>query len=485
MLFNSYPFLFVFLPIVVAIFWPLRALGHLAVANAFLAIASYVFYVQGEVRYPLLFLASIAFNYAVGRRIAVAEGASRSRWVAFGVIADLAVLGAFKYLNFLAAVLHLPPPRLSLPIGISFFTFTQIAYLVDVARRKADDHDPIRYGLFVTLFPHLIAGPILHHAEVMPQLRTRSDRGFAYSVATGLPLLAIGLFKKTVIADAAAPISSGLFARAHAGEALMLGPAWLAAVAYTAQIYFDFSGYSDMAVGLGRMLGIDLPVNFNSPYQATSIADFWRRWHITLSRFLRDYVYIPLGGNRRGRLRHHLNLFATMFIGGVWHGAGWTFMLWGALHGALLVLERAATALRERAGLPALPRPVARLLVLFLVMQAWIPFRAPDLTTAFAVWRGMFGWNGAAAQYVPVSALQISAVSLALLGSICLPNSQQWLASVHIGLDSPGYDALRPAPSLRGFELAPTVGWTLLLGIVLGLSVRAIGGSSEFIYFQF
>ncbi len=356
MLFNSYTFLFLFLPVALAGAFVL-ARYRTSFAVAWLVFASLFFYGWWSWRHVPLLVASIAFNYIAGAAIVRRGGKAGGK--AFGILAgavaaNLAVLGYFKYAGFLVANVDaflgtgMRVEAIVLPLGISFFTFTQIAYLVDVYR------DPVRYGvvpyaLFVSYFPHLIAGPILHHREMMPQFAAPTSYRFDYSnLAAGLTIFAIGLFKKTVLADGIAPYASPVYAQAAQGYAPGMVEAWGAAVAFGLQLYFDFSAYSDMAVGLSKMLGIRMPVNFESPYKATSIVEFWRRWHMTLSRFLRDYVYVALGGNRRGTARRYANLLVTMLLGGLWHGAAWTFVLWGALHGAFLAINHGWIALRRR-----------------------------------------------------------------------------------------------------------------------------------------
>ncbi|MGH9648052.1 MAG: MBOAT family O-acyltransferase, partial [Bryobacteraceae bacterium] len=355
MLFNSYPFLLGFLPVTLFGFF---AIGQSSrrLAAAWLAFASLVFYGWWNPIYVLLLAASIAFNYTLGVRIARArhraDGAAK-RWVVLAVAVNLAVLGYFKYANFFvdnfASVARFHPDiaKIVLPLGISFYTFTQIAFLFDAYRGKVIEFNPVHYALFVTYFPHLIAGPILHHAEMMPQFRQRAIyRVNAENFAVGLTIFAIGLFKKTVLADGIAPFVGPLFSTAASSPPSFLD-AWGGALTYTCQLYFDFSGYSDMAIGLSRLFGVVLPLNFDSPYKAANIIDFWRRWHMTLSRFLRDYVYFGLGGNRHGLARRYINLFVTMLLGGLWHGAGWTFVAWGALHGVYLMINHAWRALRH------------------------------------------------------------------------------------------------------------------------------------------
>ncbi len=295
----------------------------------------------------------------MGERILRARqvGNSSTRALLFvAVAANLAALAYFKYADFfLRTAVNLtgadiPLLGVVLPLGISFFTFTQIAYLVDVHAGKVIERNPIHYGLFVTYFPHLIAGPVLHHAEMMPQFRLAEIyRPYLRNFAIGLTFLCLGLAKKVLVADSVAPLANAVFGLGPEVE-LAASAAWLGVIAYTLQIYFDFSGYSDMAVGLSLLFGVRLPYNFNSPYQAWNITEFWRRWHMTLSRFLRDYLYVPLGGNRLGRTRRYVNLMVTMLLGGLWHGASWTFVVWGGLHGAYLVVNHAWQWLKEKSG---------------------------------------------------------------------------------------------------------------------------------------
>src|SRR3954464_15652702 len=342
MLFSSYAFLFQFLPATALAFaaarrWSPRC-GILV-----LACASLIFYGAWKPVYLLVLLGSIGFNFWLGLNM---EDASRRRRIGtLGVVLNLALLAYFKYTNFifdsLGALTGTPLPFVNvvLPLGISFFTFQQIAYLVDVMRGAKVERDIISYTLLVSFFPHLVAGPVVHHAEMIPQFkRARSGRS-AVLAARGLSIFVAGLFKKVVIADNLAQFVSPVFAHLDAGGGVSTEWAWLSTLAYTLQIYFDFSGYSDMAIGLALMFGIPLPVNFRSPYRATSIIEFWRRWHITLSRFLRDYLYIPLGGNRLGERRRYVNLLVTMLLGGLWHGAAWNFVIWGGLHGIYLCIN--------------------------------------------------------------------------------------------------------------------------------------------------
>ncbi len=390
MLFNSYPFIFLFLPIALLGYFLLGNISGLA-PILWLALASLVFYSVSNWQFVPLLLVSVAFNYALGsllirqRPHAVPSFAI----LTVAVAGDLLVLGYFKYAGFFANNLNAVFSTglivdIMLPVGISFYTFTQIAFLVDAYRGQVARYGLPYYALFVTYFPHLIAGPILHHKDMIPQFeREQTKRPDPHLILCGLVIFAIGLFKKTCLADGIQPY-----------VALAFGPttpsfdqAWIGALAYTFQLYFDFSGYSDMAIGISLMFGIFLPLNFNSPYKAISIIDFWRRWHMTLSQFLRDYLYIPLGGNRRGRILRYVNLMITMVLGGLWHGPAWTFVVWGALHGAYLCVNHAwsnygpATAPR----LARLANIAALILTFASVVIAWVFFRAESLSSALTI----------------------------------------------------------------------------------------------------
>jgi len=368
MLFNSFGFLFLYLPVVLAGYFVLRR-WRAGWTAAWLAAASLFFYACGDARHLPLLLGSILFNYWCARQ---------RRWLPFGVAANLALLAYFKYANFFIDVVT--------PVGISFFTFTQIAYLIDCRRGGTGEYRLTQYALFVSYFPHLIAGPVLHHKEMMPQF-DRPQRFDMADIGIGLSIFVVGLAKKVLLADPLSVLVAPVFAPNAQPQ---LVEAWIGTLAYTLQLYFDFSGYSDMAIGLSRLFGVRLPLNFNSPYKAANISEFWRRWHMTLSRFLRDYLYVPLGGNRHGPLRRYRNLMLTMLLGGLWHGAGWTFLVWGGLHGVFLVLHHGWQACRPSAAL----RWWGRWLTLLAVMLAWVVFRAPDLVTAAQVAQGLAGMNG-------------------------------------------------------------------------------------------
>ncbi len=369
MLFNSIEYLFFFLPAVFLVFHLLSRAPSTERQILWLALASMFFYASWKPIYLLLILASVVVNFALGRKLARCQAATRRDWLVLGVCLNLALLGYFKYTGFFLEGLNefglwlLPIPEITLPLAISFFTFQQIAYLVDVARGDCKEYQFHHYALFVLFFPQLIAGPIVHHSEMMPQFnRLRSRAQLPTDLAVGLTLIAIGLFKKVVLADNLALVADPVFAAAEDGQPLHSLDALIATFAFSFQIYFDFSGYSDIAIGSARLFGITLPENFRSPYRAASIIDIWRRWHMTLSRFLRDYLYIALGGNRRGTALRYRNLFLTMLLGGLWHGAAWTYVAWGGLHGLYLCCNHAWRYLTGRLNLAD-----------FFALPAWQP----------------------------------------------------------------------------------------------------------------
>lgn len=408
MLFNSYIFIFLFLPITLLGFHLIGSQGHHRVAGAWLVATSLFFYGWWNPAYLGLILGSMLFNYVVGVALSSRAGKGANTQakaiLVAGIAANLGLLGYYKYANFfvdnLNALLghNLVLDTIILPLGVSFFTFTQIAYLVDAHRGLVHEYSFLHYSLFVTFFPHLIAGPVLHHKEMMPQFaQSTLYRLKAEHLAVGLTIFALGLFKKVVLADGVAVYATPVFNAAEAGTALTFFEAWGGALAYTFQLYFDFSGYSDMAIGLARMFGVRFPLNFNSPYKATSIIDFWRLWHITLSRFLRDYLYIPLGGSRKGEARRLTNLLITMLLGGLWHGAGWTFVLWGGLHGCYLVVNHIWRKWRASRGhIHGTPfgQFFAWLLTMLAVIVAWVPFRAEGMAATQTMLGAMFGLNG-------------------------------------------------------------------------------------------
>lgn len=391
MLFNSPEFLFCFLPLVLTGYFTLNHFNRTDLAKAWLFLASLFFYSWWNPLYLPIILGSMLFNFYVGKVLNNPKGNDRKKWVLIlGITCNLSLLIFFKYTDFLIENLNVAVGSqfsllyITLPLAISFFTFQQIAYLVDSYQGLTGTYNFFNYGLFVAFFPQLIAGPIVHHSEMMPQFYTKGNKIFSYENFTrGLYVFFMGLGKKIIIADSFAIFAN--YGYGNTGSLTMLD-GWITSLSYAGQLYFDFSGYTDMAIGAALMFNIKIPINFNSPYKALSIQDFWRRWHITLSRFLRDYIYIPLGGNRNGEFKTLSNLMITFIIGGIWHGAGWTFVFWGFLHGAGLIVHR----LWKRAGFE-LPNVIALILTFNFVNIAWVFFRAPTWTDAVNVLAAMFG----------------------------------------------------------------------------------------------
>lgn len=487
MLFNSYVFIFLFLPIIFFVYFYLSSKRLIVGAKAFLVFASLFFYSWWNIIYLPLIVSSILFNFAIGvslsKNEALKNKLSKKTILIFGIVCNLLLLGYFKYTDFFISnanrilnsnidLLHI-----ILPLGISFFTFTQIAYIVDAYRGEVKEMDYLSYSLFVTFFPHLLAGPILHHKEIMPQFNTTRNFAKNYkNIAAGIFLFSIGLFKKVVIADTFAVWANNGFDKA---EVLNFIEAWLTSLSYTFQLYFDFSGYTDMAIGIALLFNIRFPINFNSPYKATNIQDFWRRWHITLSRFLRDYIYIPLGGNRKGEARTYLNLFFTFLIGGLWHGAGWTFIFWGFLHGAALVIHRAWQQLNFK-----LNTILAWFITFNFINITWIFFRAKEWDNAVKVLSGMVGFGG-------VALPQFLALKLSFLSNYNVTFGA-WIGEID---DS----VLTPLWILTGFilvlffknsnqiivALKPKFVNVLFFTILFTLGILLLSEKSEFLYFNF
>ena len=407
MLFNSFEFIFLFLPITLFGFFFIGRRNNHQIAISWLILSSLFFYAWWNPAYLALMLFSILFNYAFGRMLSSGEKPNIRKYLLWvGVLTNLGFLGYFKYANFFVDQLnwatnsnfHLE--KILLPLAISFFTFQQIAFLVDSYRRETEEFNFLQYCLFVTFFPQLIAGPIVHHKEMMPQFASHQTYKINYELlANGLIIFTIGLFKKVILADGVAVYATPIFGEAEAEIAMTFFSAWGGALAYTLQIYFDFSGYSDMAIGIALMFGIKLPMNFNSPYKSQSIIEFWRRWHVTLSKFLQDYVYITLGGSRNGDIRRYVNLFLTMVLGAIWHGAGWTFVIWGVLHGTYLMINYSWRKLRfdilklkPKVGL--IESFFASKLTLLAIIVGSVYFRAETVNGAHHMLYSMFGGNG-------------------------------------------------------------------------------------------
>lgn len=460
MLFNSQALILGLLPLALAGWYLAPSRG---LRQAWVVVASLLFYAFWDLRFVPVLVGLTLVNWLVARAHAAHP---RGRWADAGILLNLGVLAWVKYANFIADNVawalggRHEQWSIILPLGVSFYVFQKVSYLVDLKRGHAKTYTLSDFFLFVCFFPQLVAGPLVRHNEVIWQFALDPRRPeMAENIARGLALFTIGLVKKVAIADTIAPVADAAFGRAAAGEALVAADAWLGTLAYTLQIYFDFSGYSDMALGLALMFGLRLPANFDAPYRATSIRDFWRRWHMTLSRFLRDYLYIPLGGNRAGAARQAVNVVLTMLLAGLWHGAAWTFVAWGGLHGLAL----AANGAWARAGL-RLPALLGWALTLLFVMLGWVLFRAPDFASAARMFAAMADpslLRGA----VRMDTTQSVALLAGCIAAVAGPASQV------VALER-----LRPVPAVAA-----------AVGVVLFLMLLLVGGRipNEFIYFQF
>lgn len=499
MLFTNPEFAFLYLPVVLAGFFVLARLSAIWAA-AWLFLASVFFYGYWMPKFTALLLASICWNYWVGSQIAklnplhaIPETRTiAKRWLLLGVFANLALLAYFKYANFFIDNLNVAlgqdwdVGRIILPIGISFFTFTQIAFLADAYQKGTREYGFIHYGLFVTYFPHLIAGPVLHHAQMMPQFRESTTYKVNWpQLAGGLCIFSMGLFKKIVLADGISPYADAVFNAAETGATPDFTEAWVGTLAYTFQLYFDFSGYSDMAVGLSWMFNVKLPYNFNSPYKALNITDFWRRWHMTLSAFLRDYLYIPLGGNRNGAIQRYINLFITMLLGGLWHGANWNFVFWGALHGLYLTINHGFQTFTHNLSAALLRNPLFHIfswaITFFSVVFAWIFFRANDFPTALRIVGAMNG--------PPLGSVSSIHPTLWNQG-LDLERGLWWLSTLSIiALCFPNSNTIgeRTLSFARRHTLAAPLllGCSIYFGIFLILINSTRDTTSAFIYFNF
>jgi len=453
-----------FLPLSFFIYFFLLQKRLMTGAKGFLVFTSLFFYSWWNIAYLPIILSSLLFNYVIGNTLN--ENFKKAKvhkksLLAFGIVANVALLGYFKYTDFLIenvnSVLDTSVPllHLALPLAISFFTFQQIAYLVDSYKKETAEYDFLNYALFVTFFPQLIAGPIVHHSEMMPQFASVRNLVKNYrNIALGLFIFSIGLFKKVVIADSFAVWATAGFDTA---TTLSLFEAWATSLSYTFQLYFDFSGYTDMAIGAALLFNIRLPINFNSPYKALDIQDFWRRWHITLSRFLKDYVYIPLGGNRKGSFRTYTNLLATFIIGGIWHGAGWTFVFWGFLHGMALVIHRFWKSM----GL-AMPKVLAWFITFNFINIAWVFFRAKEWEDAMKVLEGMFSLSFVGGSSSTTLLIIFTLLFIALVMVLSTKNSIQRLNEFKVNIYN-----------------------TIFIVLSLFISFFHIQRYSEFIYFNF
>jgi D-alanyl-lipoteichoic acid acyltransferase DltB (MBOAT superfamily) len=497
MLFNSTIFLFGFLPVTLVLFF---VFGRYSVqaARLWLAAASLFFYAWWNPPYLILLAISIIFNYGAGYLLQFRERFAFSLPPAkmiliVGLAFNLGFLGYFKYSAFLVDNLNAVAAtdfvlrHVALPLAISFFTFQKIAYLVDSYLGKVKEKSFLNYVLFAAFFPQLIAGPIVHYSEIFPQFRKPETYRFQWAnFSDGATLFLLGLAKKVVLADEFARYSDAAFNGAQAGALISLAPAWVGALSYTLQLYFDFSGYSDMAIGLARMFNVELPLNFWSPYKASSIIEFWRRWHMTLSRFLRDYVYIPLGGNRHGEAKRYRNLFLTMLVGGVWHGAGWTYVIWGALHGAALAMNHLWVAKIAPRTRPLLYRAGAHVLTLAVVICGWVIFRSPSLQAARRVFGGMAGKGGA---YLPEQVLNVMPVlrhvfagvgQVPYLGDSTVMGGFEILAMLLLG-----YGIVFVAPNLYQMSQRQRLAVVAVSFAFTFQKILFAGSISPFLYFQF
>ncbi|MEE2923767.1 MAG: MBOAT family protein [bacterium] len=486
MLFNSYEFIFLFLPFTFVIYFYLNKKRLTKISQGFLVSSSLFFYAWWKPIYLPLILISMLFNYGIGTTLTKYKNqsnASKKRLLTIGVIGNLGLLAYFKYSDFLISnfnfvlSLNVQLLNLALPLAISFFTFQQIAYLVDSYRGETNEYDFLNYGVFVTFFPQLIAGPIVHHREMMPQFANIKNKVINFqNLAVGLFVFSIGLFKKVIIADTFSLWATNGFDNA---KVLTFIEAWVTSLSYTFQLYFDFSGYTDMAIGTALLFNIKLPINFNSPYKATNIQDFWRRWHITLSRFLRDYVYIPLGGNRKGNYRTYNNLMATFVIGGIWHGAGWTFIFWGFLHGLALVIQRFWNQLGCK-----LNTIFGWIITFNFVNIAWIFFRATEWGDAIKVLKGMFGLSGITlppALSKHLAYLNQYGIEFTLSGSnIGLKTYTPLLILVGLILVIAFKNSMEHKDNFK----SSTINFILTILLFL-ISVGGISEFSEFLYFNF
>jgi D-alanyl-lipoteichoic acid acyltransferase DltB (MBOAT superfamily) len=505
MLFNSYLFILVFLPVTLGVYLLIIRQGWRKQSFDWLVLASFFFYGWWKWSNVPLLIGSLLFNYTIGTWLGkIPPGRCAKVLLVLGLTGNLLFLGYFKYANFFIdnanALFGLGWTfnHLVLPLGISFITFQKIAYLVDSYQGRTRGYGFRDFCLFVSFFPQLIAGPIVHHSELMPQFR-RKDSGPTWEdFGVGVTLFVIGLGKKMLVADPFATFANPVFNAAHKGTAPGFAVAWIGALAYTMQIYFDFSGYTDMAIGLGRLFGIRLPLNFNSPYKATNIADFWRRWHMTLSRFLRDYLYIPLGGNRKGPARRYINLMITMLLGGLWHGAGWTFVAWGGLHGLYLSIFHRWHDWRAGAGQPR-PTPSAaglwagRVVTFLLVLVGWVFFRAESFSAAIKVLEGMVGLHGLTFGTEGLNLNLREATKMGVLFLVVVwvfPNSHELLAAHTPALEyaqDPPRVNLAPTPRWlsRLLTWQPNLLWALLLAALMVAGILNLSRPSDFIYWQF
>ncbi len=525
MLFNSFEFIFFFLPIALLVFFQLGGRGYHKLALGWLVVISLCFYGYGSTASLGLFLFSLIFNYGMGKLLdeRLALSISRQLRLSFGIVVNLALLGYFKYANFFVGSVNgifateFKIEQILLPLAISFFTFGQISYLVDTYRGKINDDSFLSYCFFVSFFPKLIAGPITRHPEIVPQLQASGMYQFNWdNFAVGLTIFSIGLFKKLIFADPLAPFVLQVFGAANQGIELTFGEAWLGALAYSLQLYFDFSGYTDMAIGVSRLFGIKLPLNFNSPYKAAKITQLWANWHMTLTRFFRDYLYLPLGrwlrplrlGNEKQSHQRQLyiNILIAMTLTGLWHGAGWNFVLWGYLNGVYLIVHQKWRELRRSLGHDLRKSTWwGYALGWCLTFTAWVialvVSRSRNLTTIWTMWQAMFGFRGFSLTeslaatpnglmpniYTNAGSNIILKVMLLLLLAVLAPNTQQWIGRYQPALDH----YVLKAPSnwktklWKRLQWQPHQLWSLISATIMIIAISSLSQETRFIYFQF
>lgn len=506
MLFNSYEFIFIFFPIVFFGFLIIGKFFNQWGAIIWLIAASLFFYAWWNPVFLPFILFSLLINYFIGvqQTLLNTNLILKKIWLIVGISANLGILFYFKYANFLTQIIYQlfhiirPLDSIILPLGISFFTFTQIGYLVDCYRNETPKYNITHYCLFVTFFPHLIAGPIVHHHEIIPQFKNTNLHHLKMrNIVLGLTIFSIGLFKKVLFADGISNYVAPIFDAAEQGITLTFLDAWLGAISYSLQLYFDFSAYSDMAVGLAYFFNIRFPMNFNSPYKAKNIIDFWRRWHITLSRFLKIYLYIPLGGNRCGNYRRYFNLMITMLLGGLWHGAGWTFIFWGFLHGVYLIINHGWNACKKRLLISHIntfwSHLIARSLTFIAVVIAWVFFRANSLHAALSQVYSMLGLNFL---HTPSKLMllrssiffnhheQMLFVIFLLIISWYAPNTQELFTPHFLPLKIDNI-CQNNNQNILSFSWSPDTIWAIGLGLMTCFAILNLGHISKFLYFQF
>lgn len=483
MLFSSNVFLHLFLPVLLAVYFLCPNRGR----NYVLLTASLLFYAWGEPALVVLMLVSTFANYLFGLQIERQRGTPLARWtLAFAVVLNLGMLVGFKYAGFLTEVLNgtlhwfgqspLPVPQIVLPIGISFYTFQAMSYVIDVFRGEVTaEKSPTRVALYISLFPQLIAGPIVRYTQIAGELNHREESLDAF--VEGVSRFIVGLGKKMLIANAMAAVADGIFDIPD--QKLSFTVAWLGILCYTLQIYFDFSGYSDMAIGLGRMFGFTFPENFNYPYISQSITEFWRRWHLSLSSWFRDYLYIPLGGNRCSPWRNSFNLIVVFLLCGLWHGASWNFLIWGAWHGGFLMLERRGLG----AGLAKFWRPFRHTYLLFIVMFGWVFFRANTWPHAISYFKALMGGTTLTNAEFHVHLYLDSGMLLALAAAVvgALPVAR-WLKFT---ADDPANDSDIKVPGSAILIGGYAKVFALALVLIASSAVLAAGTHNPFIYFRF